>query len=142
MAKIAKTERDSFAHARQNAKAWFELIEKMVARHEIAEEQARTGGDETEATRREIEESVLSVQVREGWRMPGGRVEKENRPEEYEILLSTGGPALRIVGQLDQYCQPSTAEMQMQDWGLPWTRYPAPEAQLLAFAAVFWFGGE
>lgn len=137
---MEQRKKDDFAHARQNAKAWFESIELMVGRHETAIEQAQTGGDETEATRREIEESVLSVQVREGWRMPGGRVEKENQPEEYEILLSTGGPALRIIGQLDPHCQPSTAEMQMQDWGVPWTRYPLPEDKLLAFASVFWFG--
>ena len=42
-------------------------------------------------------------------------------PEEFEILLCTGGPACRIVGDLDESCQPSSARIEHQDWGTPWT---------------------
>jgi hypothetical protein len=97
-----------------------------------------TSRNEDEA-RQAIEESVLSVMVRDGWRSPGQST-SEDGPEEYEILLSTGGPALRIYGKLDRHSQPDTAELQMQDWFTPWTRYPASEETLLAFASVFWFG--
>lgn len=41
-----------------------------------------------------IHEDPLSVLVRDGWREPGGHTDEG--PEEYEILLSTGGPATRI----------------------------------------------
>lgn len=94
--------------------------------------------EQDDDARQEIEESVLSVSVRDGWRQPGAP--NEDGADEYEILLTTGGPALRIWGELDQHCQPSSAELQMQDWFLPWTRYPAPEATLLKFANCFWFG--
>lgn len=138
---------DKFAHARQNAEGWLESIQDMLIRHDVAVEQAYTGPDETGATEREIQESILSVQVRSGWCDPGhfnvDRRASEQlapTPEEYEILLSTGGPALRIFGRLNQHCEPESAELQMQDWGIPWERYPAPEATLLAFASHFWFG--
>src|SRR5690606_9175128 len=34
---------------------------------------------------------------------------------EYEILLSTGGPAVRIVGRLNEWDEPVTAVLQCQD---------------------------
>ena len=40
----------------------------------------------------------LSVLVRSGWYIPGTA---PGYAEEFEILLSTGGPACRIIGQLD-----------------------------------------
>ena len=133
------TTKTKIDHGQENAKGWLSSIEEMVERLETATKQDRDGGaDETEASRREIEESVLSVMVREGWHKPGGP--SEDGAEEYEILLTTGGPALRIIGQLSEYYEPKSAELQYQDWGTPWTRYPAPEATLLAFASVFYFG--
>jgi hypothetical protein len=139
---VETKERDQYDSARENAKGWLASIEEMNERHAAAKEQACSGPDETEDTRREIEESVLSVQVRSGWYSPGRLQDAadEASPEEYEILLSTGGPALRIIGRLDAYCEPETAEMQMQDWYVPWTRYHAPESTLLDFARVFWYG--
>lgn len=49
--------------------------------------------------RRAIEEDALSVQVRSGWHSPGEKLEAA----EYEVLLCTGGPAVRIVGALNRY---------------------------------------
>jgi hypothetical protein len=77
--------------------------------------------------------------VRDGWYQPGRP--NEYGPEEYEILLSTGGPALRIYGKLGRDDEPETAELQMQDWFLPWQRYPTAEEPLLQFARYFYFGG-
>lgn len=127
-------EHDQFEHAKENAKGWMASIEDMLAKLKDQD-----GDPNCDDARREIEESVLSVQVRSGWYNPGDDL-TTNSAEEYEILLSTGGPALRIFGRLNQYCEPESAELQMQDWGTPWTRYPAPEATLLAFAQCFWFG--
>jgi hypothetical protein len=131
---MAIAEQDRYAHARQNAKAWFENIEEMLAAVHAESEDSGCGvADDAE---RGIHESVLSVQVRSDWHDPGT---VGDGPTEYCILLSTGGPALRIIGDLDQYGQPSSAEMQMQDWGVEWQRYPAPEDTLLDFAGRFWF---
>ena len=65
----------------------------------------------------------------------------DEAPDEYEILLSTGGPAIRIHGGLNQYCEPETAELQAQDWGTQWTRVPdTAEPTLLVYARQFYFG--
>lgn len=130
----------TMANAIHNAKGWLASIEEMV--NALADSEP----DETrDAAHDRIQESVLSVQVRGGWHTPGICRADTNRhgdeiPEEYEILLSTSGPALRIFGRLSEYCEPESAELQMQDWGT-WTRYPAPEATLLEFARCFYFGG-
>lgn len=122
-----RAENDEGTVSTWSCASWKDLCEAM----EIEAEQS-------DEAREEIQESVLSVMVRDGWRQPGQVM--EDGPEEYEILLTTGGPALRITGELERHGYPATAELQMQDWFLPWTRYPAPEATLLAFANCFWFG--
>jgi len=92
--------------------------------------------DQDEA-RQLIEEDALEVQVRSGWVTPG----EEMVPEEFTILLCTGGPAARIRGELDQYGQPSRAWIEYQDWGTPWMQYiGADQDVLLDYARVFYFG--
>jgi len=100
--------------------------------------------DADEAEQR-IHEDPLSVQVRNDWHDPGKPGGTD--PVEYEILLCTGGPAVRIRGTLDQYSQPDTARLDYSDWGTPWTQYRHPAAEatryretLLAYARQFWFG--
>ena len=86
----------------------------------------------------QIQEDPLSVQVRSGWVDPGTPMEAE----EFEILLATGGPAVRIRGELDEHGEPCTARMEWQDWGTPWTPWNgADEAVLLRYASNFYFGG-
>lgn len=125
------SEHDQFEHAKSNAKGWLSSIEEMLAAIDKA-------GDSRaeESARQAIEESPLSVMVRDGWRQPGTT---SDGAEEYEILLATGGPALRIWGRLGQHNEPNTAELQMRDWGTPWTRFPAAEETLLRFACCFYF---
>jgi hypothetical protein len=122
-------------HAIDNARGWLSIIQEHVTALEAAE----PGTDEHEAARQTIEDSVLSVQVRDGWRSCGQRHEAE--AEEYEILLTTGGPALRIWGELDCYQPDEWPKLQWQDWGTPWTDYPLGEERdaVTAFARVFYF---
>jgi len=65
-----------------------------------------------------VVEDALEVKVKSDWHALG-----EN-PElgEYMILLCTGGPAVRIVGELESD-QPMTAKLQSQSWFTPWTDY-------------------
>lgn len=94
-----------------------------------------------DGVRQEIQESVLSVAVRSGWYSPGSIEDAE--PVEYEVLLTTGGPALRITGELGPHGAPESAELQVQDWFKPWTRARVAEDQdevLLRFVSHFWFG--
>lgn len=88
-----------------------------------------------------MREAPLSVEIREGWHCPGERASME--PTEFQILLSTGGPALRIMGELN-HDQPARCWMEYQDWGTPWCRYFSRSAErataLLWFAGLFYYG--
>ena len=84
-------------------------------------------------------EMPLSVTVRSGWYVPGTA---EGKPIEFCILMSTGGPALRIFGELDQYDCPCDPVMQWQDWFQPWqTLEHDNDAALEWFCGCFYFGG-
>lgn len=129
-------------HAKQNAKAWLESIYEMVGALNAAVE-SETGEGQDEA-REAIEESVLSVETRNGWQ-PVGLV-SEDGPEEYRILLTTGGPALRLYGELNGHSEPESVSLQYQDWGTPWTDYvdesgETHDATLMTFVNQFYFGG-
>jgi len=86
----------------------------------------------------QIMEMPLSVSVRSGWQQPGVN---DPSPEEYELLLGTGGPAVRVYGRLDQYVRPRSAELQGQDWFTPWERTTVDQDEevLLNFAGYFYY---
>jgi len=84
-----------------------------------------------------MQEMPLSIRVRVGWHAPG----EKPADCEYEILLCTGGPAVRITGDLCSFGAPETATLECQDWGTPWTRAREQnELALLDFARLFYFG--
>lgn len=61
---------------------------------------------------------------------------------EYTILLGTGGPALRLIGELERG-QPYTARLKYQDWFKRWEDLPTTdeeETALLAYVQEFYFG--
>lgn len=96
--------------------------------------------DEHAAAREAIEQEPLSIEVNYGWVSPGAR---PNRPEQFRILLATGGPAVRIVGDLNCWGEPEDAKMQVQDWLLPWTDVPMDSdesAALMTYVSCFYFG--
>ncbi|HEY1380626.1 MAG TPA: hypothetical protein VGF55_27745 [Gemmataceae bacterium] len=109
---------------------------------ELAELEGAAGDCESQEQARErIEEDPLSVQVRSDWHAPGE--DPTDAGGQYEILLCTGGPACRIVGDLDDCCEPQMARIEHQDWGTPWTEhFPDADgrAALLAYARCFCFG--
>ena len=120
-------------HAKEQARAQLESIVEMVQALEKGEE--IDGQDPQDR----IQEDPLSVQVRSGWQNPGDGM----MAAEYELLLCTGGPACRIVGDLDQYQQPETANLEYQDWFTPWVRYQTTLEEndaMLAYARQFYFG--
>lgn len=80
-----------------------------------------------------------AVRVRSAWYAPGT---DPGAPYEYEIALTWGEPATRIVGTLDEYGVPETATLEIQDWGTPWADYRIDEdnAPILEFARKFYFG--
>lgn len=106
---------------------------------QAATEEEREEYHDEEKARQAINEDPLTVQVRSGWAASA----EEFEAEEFEILLCTGGPACRIVGDLDRG-QPDRARIEHQDWGTPWTEYleiSSDEREaLLTYAKQFYFG--
>ena len=122
-------------------RAWKELQEDG---HET-EYEGETFHDSTELIER-AEQMALSVRVRCGWHTTGN---DDTQPEEFEILLSTGGPASRIYGTLDDDLYPDDIRFEVQDWYQPWTRgnllkaHPDKRFEKNAlewFVQCFWFG--
>lgn len=110
----------------QQAQAQFESIKEMVSKLRSA----KNDQEQEEATQA-IQEDALSVEVRSGW-----------YAEEYNILLCTGGPAARIIGELDENGYPQSARIEHQDWGTDWTtlRQSGEEQDiLLEYASQFYF---
>lgn len=109
-------------HGKEEAQGQIESIKEMMSDLAAAEE---SGNDE------EIEEAREAI---------------ENNPLEisrrFEILLCTGGPAARITGKLNENKEPSTANLEYQNWFTPWTAYPLDsedEDMLLKYCQMFFF---
>ena len=145
---------DKYEHARANARGWYDSIVEMV--EALAQADANRDWRAQDSARDAITESVLWVEVRSEWHDVA--VVERAKPDEYRILLTTGGPALQLVGALNEYGEPETAELQMKDWGVPWQAWepllfnPAMSLDeriaarngyretLLTFARCFYFG--
>lgn len=93
-----------------------------------------------DTARQTIQEDALSVEVRSGWHTPG----EESEPTEFMILLCTGGPAVRIVGDLGRYNSPENPRLQYQDWFTGWSDYTGTtsdeEEALQTYCEQFYFG--
>jgi len=121
--------------AKSQAQAQLSTLHEMVKALEDGEQWE--GMDAEEA----IAEDPLEVAIRAGWHSPG---DDEDTALEYKILLCTGGPAVRIIGDLDQWKEPDTAKLEYQDWGTPWTELYTDSDEdeaLLTYARQFYFGG-
>jgi hypothetical protein len=124
---------NTYAEAVQDLAAWgvANMDELQGLRDEAGECK-----DRDEALER-ITDDALEVTVRSGWSTPG-----ELEAEEYNILLCTGGPAVRIRGELNSCKEPESAWLEYQDWGTSWEvlRLGADEDAVLTYARCFFFG--
>lgn len=119
-------------HSESQARTQIDHIEEMVTAWQNGRE-FDGYGDALDA----IHDHPLSVEVRSNWHAPGQAAEDA----EYCILLCTGGPAVRIVGELDSHGEPDSARIEHQDWGTPWTEYHTDKADvLLDYARCFNYG--
>lgn len=125
-------------HALQNAEGHIEsIVDDFKKDQQLQDSNDYNQQDEL---RESILNSALSVEFRSGWSTNPEQLEIE----EFKILLSWGGPALRVIGDLDQYKQPENIKMQFQDWGTPWTDFEITESQQKAlnwFCDCFYCGG-
>lgn len=129
-------------HGKSQAVAQLESIKEMVADLRDARRHDDPGDHQPgrlDAAQQRILDDPLSVETRGGWHTLGHR----SPDEEFKILLCTGGPAVRLIGELDQYMQPSSVRLEYQDWGTPWTEYPLSEEDekaVLAYCCEFCYG--
>lgn len=93
--------------------------------------------DEDDARQR-IQEDPLSIEYRSGWVTD----KDEMKAAEVCILLAYGGPAVRIMVEINGEGEPTKAKLQVQDWGTPWADYheDATDEILMAYVGVFYFG--
>lgn len=133
--------------ARQQAKAQMASIVSMVQRWEhssectgdedckLTDEEILNGlgivqkgratddqrGDyhDTDAALTAILEDPLSVQFRSDWHNSYEAAEDH----EFNMLLCTGGPAVRLIGEIEENHTASHVILQYQDWYTPWIEY-------------------
>lgn len=114
--------------AKDQAAAEYALLKEMVAALECKD---------NETAIQNILKDPLLMEVRAFWHSP----KESSNPDEFRILLCTGGPAIGIRGKLDQYMNPCEAWMAYRDWGASWIRFPeADQSILLAYCSQFCFG--
>jgi len=132
----SQTQVDDNERAREQAEIQLESVIEMVRALEAAE---KTDNDDTrEEALQAISEDPLEVSIRSGWYAPGTGHEAHH----YKILLCTGGPAVRIIGELTEHDEPGNAQLEYQDWFTPWIEYPLNDEQqnfLVKYASCFYF---
>lgn len=79
-----------------------------------------------------LENNPLDIQFRSGWES----YTSDFTPSEFSILLCTGGPAVRILGEMDDNGYPYRAWVEYQDWGTPWTELGLYQAVALEYARM------
>lgn len=87
-------------------------------------------------------EAPLCCEVRSGWTLLNGDG-PDFEPEEWRILLSTGGPELVLQGHFNRYREPAGAELRYRTWGTQFepVRTTSDEQWALCwFAALFYWG--
>lgn len=112
------------------AKATLEHILDLMARYDNALD------DDLDDVTQEILEYPLDLSVRCTEWMPIG---PDLEPDEYRVLLSTGGPAVQITGSIGPDNEPSSVKLQHQSWFTPWSNYPLSQPEqdvLLRFVQI------
>ena len=129
-------------HALTKCIAQLETIKELYRQYKENDSAFVSNLDTEEAIVQKAREEALSVEFKSGLTSNA----EEMEPEEFKILLSTGGPACQIVGKIDYgSCEPIDIEIQYQDWGTPWTTleisYHHDDYQALEwFCNCFYFG--
>jgi len=135
----SRDEHDEDQSAYTQLGAWnavYPSLAKDLAELELAAGEC-TSRDDAE---QRIQEDALSIECRGDWYVPLGDGDT-GVPVEFRILLSTGGPATRIMGELRDG-EPHRAWLEVQDWGTPWTQYREEglDDVLLSYSRCFYFG--
>ena len=130
---------DNNNDAIESARAWAEEIVAWFKRSQAWQNMSRAERNELDDPDDDKPEP-LSVLVRHDWFVPGV---EQSKPIEYELLLTTGGPAVRLYGSLNQYGEASSVMLQCQNWFTNWTGVACDDdttEALESYVATFYFG--
>lgn len=124
------------AHPGDGSDYGFWMSEEDASELAELEDTASDNTSEDEA-REAIEQDALSVEVRSGW----SNSKDEFEPEEFRIVLCTGGPHVELVGELDQGT-PSHVRVIYKDCGTRGEYFPDSEEReaLETYCQQFYFG--
>ena len=108
---------------------------------ELNELQEAAGDCESrEDAEQRIMEDSLSLEFRGDWYTSDTEPADAAKPVEFILLLGTGGPATRLLGEIS-HGEPTHVRLQAQDWGTQWTDYiGADQETLLTYCRCFYFG--
>lgn len=123
--------RDSWepANKKEHRAGWAKCNPQEAEELQELEDQAGDFTDREDAETR-IQEDPLSIEFRSGWVTD----KSEMQAEEFCILLSTGGPASRIVGEIRDG-QAHRPRLEVQDWGTAWTEFQHTSEDIEALEA-------
>ena len=79
-----------------------------------------------------LEDNPLDIQFRSDWES----YTSDLTPSEFSILLCTGGPAVRVRGELDDHGYPYRAWVEYCDWGTQWTELGSYQSVALDYAQL------
>jgi len=117
-------------HAIDNAEGF---VENVVRLHKAYQEAMLDSDEDCEALEEEAYALALSLEVRSDWQSVGDTLE----PTQGRLLISTGGPALQVLLDIDDG-RGSNPCLQIADWGVNWTDYK-PKGGADAWDALDWF---
>jgi hypothetical protein len=131
------TKNDDDDRALKQAQSQINGIREMVAELRAAQDSGDDG--RVDAAQTAIFEDPLSVEVRTSWHPVG----EARKPDEFYILLCTGGPAVRITGDLSEYGEAENVRVESQDWFTHWEdacMTAEEQADVLTYCHQFYFG--
>lgn len=139
-----RTERDSYSGDRDEntEQTWTEAYPEDAEELAQLEAAANCNGspcDNQDDARDRVLEDALSLEFRSGWETSWDR--NELQPAEFCLLLATGGPAVRILGEINRG-EASRAWLEVQDWGTSWTEVICTGSEhdaLMAYVGCFCF---
>lgn len=103
---------------------------------ELAELESAAGEcSDADEARERILEDALSVEVRSSWHSPG----EPGEPDEFRIVLCTGGPHVEFVGDLNRG-EPSSVRCLYRDWGTSGELFDFDHDAALTYCRQFYFG--
>lgn len=102
-------------------------------------EEAAGDCKDSDEARTRIEQDALSVEVRSAWVSVG----EDMTPDQFRIVLCTGGPHVELEGELDEHLQPYRVWMNYKSWGESGEYHGEnfDHDALIAYCLCFYFGG-